>query len=639
MMFGALPMQHVTLYLLKDELPRAAVVLAKLGVIAPEEGDTDNGETVRPGADFQRSFTYASQLFRKIAVSLEFNPVEVMQESLPQQVDQQRLDEILNCLQPIWQQCNRLEEQVRRLREEIRHLSHQQQAVARFFNLRLDLEKLSADHSFLDMRVGSVDTSELQRLKESLELVNFKVIEFDRQEGRAHLVLLGLKGLDAQLNPLLTAAGFKILLVPQGLKGYPDELHAGLAKELAGLREELERVDGERSWLLEKYRDDLEEAARVLETASPFAELADYLVGHGEIVTLQGWVPEVELAALAESMREELTAFFWEVRKPLPEEIGRVPSVQRYPAFLRPFSTLVRNFGTPRYDEFDPTLLFALTFILMFGSMFGDIGHGAVLLVAGWLFRRKLGDFTWFIMLGGLSSVVFGVHYGSIFGHEEVIEPLWMSPMEDPVMLLVLAVYWGIGFIALANLLSILNLWRLGLRREAILGQRGLAGLVFYAGLILLVIGFQRDGAAGLLSLVILTLGGSTLIAGAWHETTARGGERVLIVMIEVVETLIGYFSNTLSFLRVAAFSLNHAALAFAVITVAQMMDGVGHWLALVLGNLVIIVLEGGIVLIQVLRLEYYEGFVRFFRGDGRAYRPLRMKQTGTQRPVGQESI
>jgi V/A-type H+-transporting ATPase subunit I len=350
-------------------------------------------------------------------------------------------------------------------------------------------------------------------------------------------------------------------------------------------------------------------------------------------------VPEVELAALAADLRKELTAFFWEVRSPLPEEVDRVPSVQRFPAFLRPFSILVRNFGTPRYDEFDPTLLFALTFILMFGSMFGDIGHGAVILVAGWLFRRKLADFTWFIMLAGLSSVVFGFYYGSIFGHEELIEPLWMSPMEDPVRLLILAVYWGIGFIALANLLSILNLWRLGLRRQALLGQRGLAGLLFYAGLILLVTDFQRGGSPELLSLSIVVLGGAILVTGAWRETDARGGERLLIVVIEMVETILGYLSNTLSFLRVAAFSLNHAALAFAVITIAGMMDGFGHWLALLIGNLVIIVLEGGIVLIQVLRLEYYEGFVRFFRGDGRVYKPLRLQQTGTQHPAGQETM
>ncbi|MGD9256173.1 MAG: hypothetical protein PVF23_10460, partial [Chromatiales bacterium] len=124
-MFGALPMRHVTLYLLREELPRASVVLARLGVIAPEESKMDQDETARPGLDFQRSHHLASQLFRKIAVSLDYTPDAVTQEHLPQQADQQRLDAILESLQSVWHLCNRLEEQVRSLREEIRHLTHQ----------------------------------------------------------------------------------------------------------------------------------------------------------------------------------------------------------------------------------------------------------------------------------------------------------------------------------------------------------------------------------------------------------------------------------------------------------------------------------------------------------------------------------
>ncbi|MGD9096392.1 MAG: hypothetical protein PVJ58_10825, partial [Chromatiales bacterium] len=100
-MFGALPMRHVTLYLLREELPLASVVLARLGVIAPEEGKLEQGETARPGLDFQRSHHLASQLFRKIAASLHYTPEAVAQEHLPQQADQQRLDTILESLQPV----------------------------------------------------------------------------------------------------------------------------------------------------------------------------------------------------------------------------------------------------------------------------------------------------------------------------------------------------------------------------------------------------------------------------------------------------------------------------------------------------------------------------------------------------------
>jgi len=112
-----------------------------------------------------------------------------------------------------------------------------------------------------------------------------------------------------------------------------------------------------------------------------------------------------------------------------------------------------------------------------------------------------------------------------------------------------------------------------------------------------------------------------------WHETRAGLGERMLVTFIETLETAINLFSNTLSFMRVAAFSLNHVALALAVFTLAHGLGMVGHGITLVLGNVVIIVLEGGIVAIQALRLMYYEGFSRFFSGDGRAFVPLRLEK------------
>ena len=118
----------------------------------------------------------------------------------------------------------------------------------------------------------------------------------------------------------------------------------------------------------------------------------------------------------------------------------------------------------------------------------------------------------------------------------------------------------------------------------------------------------------------------AVILAYQWHHLDATLGEKIIVVFIEGFETLLGFIANTLSFLRVAAFSLNHVALAIAVFTIANMLGPTGHWITVVLGNHFILVLEGAIVTIQVLRLEYYEGFSRFFNGDGREFRPLTMK-------------
>jgi hypothetical protein len=100
---------------------------------------------------------------------------------------------------------------------------------------------------------------------------------------------------------------------------------------------------------------------------------------------------------------------------------------------------LVKQYGVPEYGEVDPTPLFAVTFVLMFGSMFGDIGQGAVIALAAWLLRKKLGRFWPFGLMAGLSSMVFGVLFGSIFGEEHLIPALWMNPLSDPLLMLRIA--------------------------------------------------------------------------------------------------------------------------------------------------------------------------------------------------------
>jgi V/A-type H+-transporting ATPase subunit I len=126
---------------------------------------------------------------------------------------------------------------------------------------------------------------------------------------------------------------------------------------------------------------------------------------------------------------------------------------------------------------------------------------------------------------------------------------------------------------------------------------------------------------------ILASLGIVAVAAFKWVETSAGWGERALVTAIETLETGINLFANTLSFMRVAAFSLNHVALALAIFTLANGLDTAGHWFTIVLGNIVIIVLEGGIVAIQALRLMYYEGFSRFFSGDGVEFVPLRLQQ------------
>ncbi len=187
------------------------------------------------------------------------------------------------------------------------------------------------------------------------------------------------------------------------------------------------------------------------------------------------------------------------------------------------------------------------------------------------------------------------------------------------------ALYWGIAFILIVSALTVRNLIAEGRFHEALFDDKGLAGIALYLGGLYAGFQWMGEGRFGLFEMLALVVPLSVILAYKWRENKSRLGEKALVVFIEGFEAIVKYLANTLSFLRVAAFSLNHVALAVAVFTLADMMGVAGHWLTVVLGNIFIIVLEGAIVTIQVLRLEYYEGFSRFFSGDGREFRPLQL--------------
>jgi V/A-type H+-transporting ATPase subunit I len=344
---------------------------------------------------------------------------------------------------------------------------------------------------------------------------------------------------------------------------------------------------------------------------------------------VSGWVPGDRVEILREALDLSIARrYLITMREPVAEEMHSVPSLTRQPRWIKPFTALVRNYGVPRYKEIDPTPLFALTFIAMFGMMFGDIGHGAIIVAAGLLLRR-LAFARSMLVAAGLSSMLFGWLYGSIFGFEEFIHPLWIAPLSDPMRMLTAALYWGIGLILISTTLTIVNNFNQSRLNEALFSAKGIAGILFYLGLLHAAYRLSTGLGLGISGGLVLTLPLGVVIYHLWTTNHGPLGERLLVVAVETLETALNYIANTLSFLRVAAFSMNHVALAIAVLALANMMGSTGHWITVVLGNIFSLVLEGSIVAIQVLRLEYYESFSRFYAGDGRAFRPLTLLAPG----------
>ncbi len=313
------------------------------------------------------------------------------------------------------------------------------------------------------------------------------------------------------------------------------------------------------------------------------------------------------------------------------------PTKLKNNAFFKPFETLIKMYGIPSYNEKDPTAFFAISYMLMFGAMFGDVGQGFVILLGGLILKyvMKNDSFGGILTRLGVSSMIFGLLYGSIFGNEEVIPHLLISPMDNINTVLISAIVLGIVLINISYIYSLLNLYKRRDLEDGLFGKEGLAGFLFFWGIIALIVD-KLLNVFGLPTMAYLIILAIPLLIMVVKQPLARylQGEKVLYEEspgdyymesgFGVVETVLSVVSNIISFIRIGAFALNHVGLYIAFATMAKMVNSyaVGIFI-LILGNILIIGLEGLVVFIQGLRLEYYELFSKYYSGYGIQYKPI----------------
>jgi V/A-type H+-transporting ATPase subunit I len=625
-------MKHVRLLVLTEDLPQASLTLAEhAGFHADTRPPEEEQLAGLPGRDYRDLFQQARSRLDKIAKLIPPG-VEPALEAV-RVIPQTELAATNEWLGGVWTECSRYEELFRALDDEERLVKEQEAALSNFAELKIDLGLLRSKTRFLDIYVGIVPRENVRQLEGAVGLAEHLLFTYKVSGPNAHVIIAGPAGAkEAQLSSVLNAAGFQHLPIPAELNDEPQVIREELAKRRAGIEQERAALHKRLDEWAETPRERLLQARQVLMLAEPFVTLDPSIRSAGALAYVAGWVPARDLAALERRLREAMNRpFELTTRDPRPDERHLVPTVPVRSRLLIPFSMLVKQYGIPQYGEVDPTPLFAVTFLLMFGSMFGDVGQGAVIAGLAWYFRAKLGRFYLFGVLAGLSSVTFGFIFGSLFGSEHLLPALWMSPLHDPLLMLTIALGWGVLFIFVACTLAVYNRLVIKNWSGALFGHHGLVNLIFYLSLVWGGVNMGTGKAFGTLPIALVIASLAALAVHGWRHLQAPLGEKVLVVFIETLETIIGYVSNTLSFLRVAAFSLNHVALAIAVFTLADMMGAFGHAVTIILGNVFMIVLEGGIVMIQVLRLEFYEGFARYFSGDGHEFAPLRLRRASPE--------
>jgi len=622
-MFKPITMSYVSLYLLTEDAPLMAQLLAKYGFFNPE-AHTIKEFPENAGSEFRTIFNSAHSRLDKILARIpDFNPPKITQQN----VTLDELNTINQQLGDIWGNFSKLEEELHQLKEQEKQLHPLVDTLQVFSKLNINLKLLQKPRQFLNLHIGTIHIDDLSHFEESILLANHFIHVFHHTKEVVYVVVAGHLAQQKQVSSILEHADFHALQIPMQFQDYPQQVHADLTQQIQEIQQQICTLQLHQQQLAQLYRPQLQQAYQSVNAAVAYAELTNTMRSKGQIVVIEGWTPKSDLPQLKQLVEKFHQPVVIKTREPKLAEYQQVPSLMRHHHLLAAFTSLVKNYGIPRYGEFDPTLLFAITFLLMFGMMFGDVGHGFVIMAAGGYWRRKLQDFAPFFIFAGLSSIFFGFLYGSVFGFEEsVVAALWMSPLHDPFLMLTIALYWGVAFILLATAITILNRWREGHYLTALFDNKGIAGIFLYLGGFYAIQQWMATGTFNTQQQLMIFIPLAVVLAYKWHENKIPFGERILVTAIEGFESILNYLANTLSFLRVAAFSLNHVALAIAIFTLANMLGDIGSILMIILGNLFIIVLEGAIVTIQVLRLQYYEGFSRFFSGDGKEFHALKVK-------------
>ena len=357
---------------------------------------------------------------------------------------------------------------------------------------------------------------------------------------------------------------------------------------------------------------------------------AESAIVSGPVAGLVGWTPVGRLPELAATLADLGAAVV-----PLARPAGvQPPTLLTAAGPSQGSRMLVDTYGTVPYVDVDPSVLAGVAYVLMFGMMFGDVGQGAMLLLAGLILAsgrirqlERLKKIWLFVAGAGLASMVFGALYGEAFGPTGLVPVLWLDPLSSPIPLMLTAVMFGAVLLAGAYGLGTVNRVREGGWPLALYARSGIAGSLLFVSVGLLVWGLTASIAALVPAAVALALVALAFIFTGLFVEAGGGGTGLIQAVIELVDSVIRLGANVVSFTRLAAFGLMHAALMMVIWNATTALWAPG-WRALVavvlfaLGNVLAFALEGLVAAVQALRLEYYELFSRVFQSEGRAFQP-----------------
>ena len=501
-------------------------------------------------------------------------------------------------------------------------------------------------YRFIKFRFGRVPVDYYHKLEKYVyEDLDVVFIEGSRDASHVYGVYFSAEGNIEQTDAILKSLHFERLRLPDECEGTTREVCKQLTDEINKLNQEILSTDiqireafKENGSKLLAVRDRLQKLSSNFDVRKLAALVENK---RGDHFILCGWMPEEQAALFMDEIKKDPDVFVI-VEDNHEEYFSEPPTKLKNPKFFKPFEMFIKMYGLPAHNELDPTIFVALTYTFIFGAMFGDVGQGLCLFLGGAiLYKWKKINLAGIVSIAGIFSTFFGFMFGSVFGFENIIEATWIRPISHMTMLpfigklntvFIVAVAFGMGIILLSMIFHIINAKKAH-DTEALLDQNGISGLVFYGAVVLTVVLFMTGNKLPATIILVVMFGIPLLLMIFKEPITSKLEKRiehsqegkvmfVVQAVFEMFETLLSYFSNTLSFVRIGAFAVSHAAMMEVVLMLAGVETGNPNWAVVVGGNLFVCAMEGLIVGIQVLRLEYYEMFSRFYKGTGREFKP-----------------
>jgi V/A-type H+-transporting ATPase subunit I len=444
-------------------------------------------------------------------------------------------------------------------------------------------------------------------------------------------IYLTTRAKSVRIDSLFKMLHFERVRISDRARGTPEaSLHelmdeiGSVNTKIDALKADLGAMRDKAASLIDKYYD------KVLILTNMF-ELRKKIVRTKTSFHIITWLPATYVDKLVDEFAQ-VSIVAAPINVDLPGVIKPPTLIKNFPLF-RPFEQFVEMYGLPSYTEIDPTPFIAFTYMLFFGIMFADVGQGLIISLTGlamW-FKKKI-NLGRILGVVGISSMLFGLIFGSVFGIEDIVHGY--NPLEHINQVLFAAVGLGSVTVSCAIILNIINGARQKDYARVLFSHNGVAGLAFYWSVLMVVLTAVNFLPADGLMPIFITVAAICLLVMYLKEPLGNlinkkekliqhnPVEFFVVSFFEMFEVILSFMTNTISFIRVGAFALNHVGMMTVVILLSQTADGGTNPAVFIIGNIVVIGLEGLIVGIQCLRLEYYEILGRFFEGNGRRFEP-----------------